>query len=62
MQHHVAIGLLLLFSFFGITSSSSLTHPAKLFILDSRARWRMTILVRQVPMSLVAPAAQKRKR
>ena len=38
-----------------------LTYPAKVFILDSRARCRMTILVRQVPMSLVAPAAQKRR-
>ena len=43
-------------------ASPTLTHPAKVFILDSRARCRMTILVRQVPMSLVAPAAQKRRK
>ncbi len=38
-----------------LTHNLDLTYPASVFILDSRALWRITILVKHVPMSRVAP-------
>ena len=36
-------------------------YPDNVFILDSKARWRITILVKQVPISLVDPKKYKEK-